>query len=158
MKKKPDQEDINSIFKSIKTIAVADMSEDPGSDSYALGTYFKKRGFDILPLSMASNRVAGMPCYASVLNIPINIKVDAVVIFKERAEIGSTVVEAVQRGVRVIWMQPNHDHKKAADYARSHKIRVVTGRCMMETYKASLQPGLVSAAAEKRPVHAKPAR
>ena len=158
MKNKSNQDELADVFKDIKTIAVADMSEDPGSDSYTLGTYFKKRGFDILPLSMASNRVAGMRCYTSIMTIPINIKVDAVVIFKNGAEISPTVVEAVQRGVNVIWMQPKHDHKKAADYARSHKIKVVTGCCMMETYKASVQPDRVSAAAGTHPVHAKPAR
>jgi len=158
MIKKTNQEDHASLFKAIKTIAVADMSEDPESESYTLGTYFKKRGFDILPLSMTSNKVAGMPCYTSVRTIPINIKVDAVVIFRERTEVSPIVVEAVQRGVDVIWMQPQHDNKKAADYARSHKIKVVTGCCMMETYKASLQPGQASSAAGTRPVHAKPAR
>lgn len=158
MKKKSNQEDIASVFKAIKTIAVADMSEDPESDSYTLGAYFKKRGFGVLPLSITSNKLAGMPCYTSIRTIPINIKVDAVVIFKDRAEVSPIVVEAVQRGVDVIWMQPKHDNKKAADYARSHKIKVVTGCCMMETYKASLQPGRASAAAGTRPVHAKPAR
>lgn len=156
--KESNQDDLASVFKAIKTIAVADMSDDPDSDSYSLGTYFKKRGFNILPLSVACSKVAGMPCYTSIMTIPINLKVDAVVIFKERRGIGPTVVEAVQRGVGVIWMQPDHEHKKAADYARSHKIRVVTGCCMMEAYKASLQPGRASAAAGKHPFHAKPAR
>jgi hypothetical protein len=61
--------------------------------------------------------------------------VDVVDIFRRSEDVPPIVVEAIQRGARVVWMQEGVIHQEAAEKAEKAGLKVVMDRCMKKEHQ-----------------------
>jgi predicted CoA-binding protein len=132
------EEEIKKIFSSSKTIAVIGISPREDRPSYIVASYLKLKGYRIIPVRPDGEWILGEQVYHSLLEIPKEIKVDVVDIFRRSEDVPPIVEEAVQRGAKVVWMQEGVIHKEAGEKAEKAGLKVVMDRCMKKEHQRLL--------------------
>jgi len=124
---------IGRIARDSKVIAVVGMSPNETRPSWGVARYLQAQGFRIIPVNPghAGDVLLGERVYGSLSEIPADISVDMVDIFRRSEAVPAIVDEAVEHlpGLKVIWMQLGVQHDEAAQRAREHDITVVQNRC-----------------------------
>ncbi|MGB9663174.1 MAG: CoA-binding protein [Moorellaceae bacterium] len=121
-------------FARISTIAVVGLSDKPDRPSYQVARYLQEQGYRIIPVNPGVAWVLGEKSYPSLKDIPPEISVDVVDIFRQPVAVPAVVEEAIQRGVKVIWMQEGISHPEAAARAREAGIEVIMDRCLKKEH------------------------
>lgn len=122
-------------FARISTIAVVGLSDKPDRPSYQVARYLQEQGYRIIPVNPGVARVLGEKSYPSLKDIPPEISVDVVDIFRQPEAVPAVVEEAIERGVKVIWMQEGISHPEAAARAREAGIEVIMDRCLKKEHR-----------------------
>jgi hypothetical protein len=130
-----DEHDVaEQILRSFRRVAVVGISDNPDRPSFGVASYLRAAGFEIVPVNPNLSTWEGLPCYASLRDIPASIEV--VDIFR-RAELVEPVVDdAIAIGARAVWMQDGVINPAAAAKARAAGLLVVMDRCMMRDHRA----------------------
>jgi thioredoxin len=130
------------VLKKYKVIAVVGLSKDPSKDSYVVANYLKEKGYKIIPINPFANEILGEKCYASLLDMPEEMKqiIDVVDIFRPPQEVPLIVEHAIQLKrtygkPHVVWMQIGIRNEEAALRARNAGLTVIMDRCMMMEHK-----------------------
>lgn len=123
------------IISESKVVAVVGLSDKPGRPSYGVAEYLKDNGFTIIPVNPNIEEVFGLKSYPSLLDIPKDIHIDVVDIFRRPKYVPDIVDEAIKIGAKAIWMQEGVSHPDAAEKAREHGLDVVQDVCMMKTHR-----------------------
>jgi uncharacterized protein len=116
------------ILETYKRIAMVGLSSNPFRPSHFAAIYMIAHGYDVTPVNPRETEVLGRTCYASLRDVPGPIEI--VDIFREPAAVPDIVEEAIERGVKVIWMQLGVIHEAAARRAREAGLEVVMDRCV----------------------------
>ncbi|MEA3384349.1 MAG: CoA-binding protein [Campylobacterota bacterium] len=125
-----NKDEIKSIFEETKTIAIIGCSPKPDKDSNRVAVYLKNAGFTIIPVYPKEDVILGEKVYKSLTDIPSDIKVDMVDIFRKPDVIASVVDEAIKRGgVKCIWTQLGLVNNEAAKKALDAGFKVVQSHC-----------------------------
>lgn len=124
-------EEIKTVLQTAKTVAVVGLSDNPERESYQVAAYLKAQGYRIIPVNPNVHEVLGERAYPTLADIPKDIQVDVVDIFRRPEFIPEIVEQAIARGAKVVWMQKGLAHNAAADKARAAGLSVVMDRCMM---------------------------
>jgi hypothetical protein len=132
----PTPEEIKDILRRHRVVAVVGLSADPGRDSYRVAQFLMQQGFEVIPVNPNHPEILGKKSYPGLLDIPSEIGVEIVDIFRKPDAVPQIVDEAIQIGAKVIWMQEGIVHNAAADKARAAGLKVVMSRCMMKEYSA----------------------
>ena len=125
----PSQEELRSILKRSKTIAVVGLSDKPDRESYMVAKEMQKRGYRIIPVNPKLTESLGEKAYAKLADIPD--PVDIVDIFRRSDALPGVVQEAVQISAPVIWVQQGIYSEEAAEIAESNGKTMVMDRCIM---------------------------
>lgn len=128
-------EEIKAILETAKTIAVVGLSDNPQRESYQVAAYLKAQGYRIIPVNPTVQEVLGERAYPTLADIPKEVQVDVVDIFRRPEFIPEIVDQAIARGAKVVWMQKGLAHNAAADKARAAGLSVVMDRCMMVEHR-----------------------
>jgi hypothetical protein len=128
-------EEIRNILSSSKIVAVVGISPKEDRPSYLVASYLKSKGYRVLPVRPDGDSVLAEKVYHSLSEIPEEIKIDVVDIFRKPEDVLPIVEEAVQRGARVIWMQEGIVNEEAASKAQKAGLRVVMDRCMKKDHQ-----------------------
>lgn len=123
-------DDIRSILKTVKTIAVVGWSPKPDRASHSVAAFLKRRGYRVIPVNpgFAGEQALGEVVHSSLGSI--GIPVDMVDIFRRSSEVGPVVDEALRLpGLKAVWMQLGVINDAAADKARAAGVQVVMDRC-----------------------------
>jgi predicted CoA-binding protein len=131
-------EEINEILRNAKTIAVIGISPKEDRPSHIVASYLKSKGYQIIPVRPDGEEILGEKVYQTLSEIPKEIGVDVVDIFRRSEDVPPIVVEAIQRGVRVVWMQEGVIHQEAAGKAEKAGLKVVMDRCMKKEHQRLL--------------------
>jgi len=131
-------EEIKSILKKYKTIAVVGLSTNPTKDSHKVAKYLKTKGYRIIPVNPFADVILGEKCYESLLDVPETIEI--VDIFRPAKDVPPIVDQAVELkrklgNPRVVWMQLGIVNEAAAKEARNAGLTVVMDKCMMVEHK-----------------------
>jgi predicted CoA-binding protein len=132
-----DQREIEQILKEHKNIAIVGLSRNTEKDSYRVGAYLKKHGFQIIPVNPLAEEVLGEKSYRSLLDVPVEIKViDIVDIFRRSEDVPPIVEQAIALKAKhgkpnVVWMQLGITNEKAAKAAEKAGLAVVMNKCIM---------------------------
>lgn len=150
-------EQLKAILRGTKTVAVVGVSTNPVKASYFVARYLHYRGYRIIPVNPghAGKTLFGEKIIASLADIPDEIRVDMVDIFRRPEHVPAIVDEALANllpGLQTIWMQFGIRHEEAAEKARSAGLNVVQDRCPKIEYqrlfgelrKAGFNTGIVS--------------
>jgi predicted CoA-binding protein len=121
--------EIRSILKDSKTIAVVGMSPNPERISHQIGLYLQKAGYNVIPVYPGVDKVAGIPAYSNLEEIPQ--PVDIVNVFRRSEFVMDVAQSAVDVKAKAIWMQEGVINHAASEYASNHGVEVIMDRCIM---------------------------
>jgi predicted CoA-binding protein len=130
----PDDAELGTILDEMRTIAVVGLSANPERPSHRVASYLKRRGFRIVPVNPNEREVLGEPAVASLRDLPPDVRVDVVDVFRRAEETVAVARDAVAAGARVLWLQEGIVNEEAANVAREGGLRVVMDRCLMQTH------------------------
>jgi len=130
----PTSKEMETILRTCKTIAVVGLSPKESRDSNKVARYLMEQGYDVVPINPGQKEILGRTCYQSLKNIPF--QVDMADLFLNPTRVPDVVDQAIDIGVRAIWMQLGVIHNEAAEKARQAGIHVVMNRCIMVEHKS----------------------
>jgi predicted CoA-binding protein len=131
-------EELKDVLSTCKTVAVVGISPKEDRPSYIVASYLKKKGYRIIPVRPDGDYILGEKVYPNLIEIPKEIEVDIVDIFRRSEDVPLIVEEAIQRRAKVIWMQEGVIHKEAGAEAEKAGIKVVMDRCMKKEHQRLL--------------------
>ncbi|MEO9365286.1 MULTISPECIES: CoA-binding protein [Candidatus Nitrosocaldus] len=127
-------DEIKSIL-SLKNIAVVGISRDPNKDAHIVPRYLMENGYNIIPVNPSADQILGRKAYKSLKDVPDDVRIDLVDVFRPSDQVLPIVKEAIEKGVKAIWLQLGIYNREAVEEARRHGIKVVYNRCMMQEHK-----------------------
>ena len=129
-------DDIKNIFKSVKTIAVVGLSPDPSKDSNHVAEYLQQAGYKIIPIYPKNEIILGEQAYPSLTDVPANIQIDMVDIFRKPEALDAIADACIARGgIKVFWAQKGIVNNAAAERARAAGMTVVQNKCTMVEHR-----------------------
>lgn len=93
-----------------KTIAMLGASEKPDRDSNRIFSYLLSQGYQVIPINPTASEVANQKAYKSLLEIPKNIKIDMVNVFRKKEALTEVFEEISQINVKFVWLQLGLEH------------------------------------------------
>jgi len=125
-----NKDEIKEILADTKIIAVVGCSPKPDKASHQVAKYLKDAGYKIIPIYPKEDIILGEKVYRSLEEIPEDIKIDMIDIFRKPDVIGLVVDSALQRGdVKYIWTQLGLVNNEAAQKASDAGLKVVQNHC-----------------------------
>jgi predicted CoA-binding protein len=129
------EEEIKEILTKCKNVAVVGISPKEDRPSYGVASYLQSKGYRIIPVRPDGDTLLGEKVYPSLTQIPKEIEIDVVDIFRRSEDVPPIVEEAIRRGAKVVWMQEGIVHEEAAARARQAGLKVVMDRCMKKDHQ-----------------------
>lgn len=116
------------LLQQHRSVAMVGASANPLRPSHFVATYLLNRGYDLIPVNPAEDRILQRRCYPSLRAIdrPVGI----VNIFRSPEHVPEIVEDAVAIGAKAVWMQFGVIHAEAARRALDAGLEVVMDRCM----------------------------
>jgi predicted CoA-binding protein len=122
--------EIKQILEETKTIAVIGCSPNPAKASNIVANYLKNAGYNMIPIYPKEEEILGEKVYRSLSEVPLEIKIDMVDIFRKPAVISSVVEEVLERGnIECVWTQLGLVNNTAAQKALDAGLKVVQNKC-----------------------------
>jgi predicted CoA-binding protein len=130
---------LKSVLTATRVIAVVGVSANPVRPSYFVARYLGLKGFRVIPVNpgLAGQELFGERVYGTLAEIPPEVPVDMVDIFRRSDAVPGIVAEAMAHlpALRTIWMQLGVEHAEAADKAGAAGLTVVQNRCPKIEYQ-----------------------
>jgi len=130
---------LRQVLAKPKTIACVGVSMNSVRPSYFVARYLSLKGFRVIPINPghAGKTLFGEEIRASLTDIPADISIDIVDIFRRSDQVGPIVDEALaaQPNIQTIWMQIGVINQQAADIARAAGKTVIMNRCPKIEYQ-----------------------
>lgn len=127
---------LRQILQQTRVIAVVGLSNNPARPSYGVTRYMQAQGYTIVPINPELSEVFGERAYPDLLSVPFAI--DLVDVFRRSELVGPHVDEAIQKGVKTVWMQLGVRNEQAAQRAREAGLDVVMDRCILVEHRRLL--------------------
>lgn len=114
---------VKEMISKSHIIAIVGLSSNPDRPSHQVATYLKEQGYRVIPVNPAIAEVLGEKSYPDLKSITEPI--DLVNIFRRSEAVLPVVAEAIEVGVKFIWMQDGVINQQAADKAMASGLQVV---------------------------------
>ncbi len=114
---------VDEQLQNSKTIAVVGLSGDPDRISFRVTRYMQEQGYRIIPVNPMIQEVLGEKSYPDLKSVPEPI--DMVNIFRRSELVPPVVDQAIEVGVRYIWMQDGVINPESAAKAEAAGIPVI---------------------------------
>lgn len=123
---------MSDIFKFLKkdnVIAVVGASNNP--EKYGAKVYkaLKDADYEVIPVNPNHDTIQGDKAYKSLKEIPG--KVDCVSIITPPEVTEWVVVDAKDKGVEFVWMQPGAESREAIEFCKENNIAVIYDNCVL---------------------------
>ena len=128
----PEDRELRALLGEVHTIAVVGLSSSPGRPSFAVARYLADHGYRIVPVNPNETEVLGEPAYATLLEIPPDIAIDVVDVFRRASETPEVARQAVAIGAKVLWLQEGIVSEEAAEIASAGGMDVIMGVCIKQ--------------------------
>lgn len=123
--------DIKEVLENAKTIAIVGLSEKDGRTSNRIGKYLQNAAkYRVIPVNPTVDEIFGEKSYKSLLDIPSEIKIDIVNVFRRSEHLEEVAREAAQRGCGAFWAQLGISDETAAKILDEANIPYVMNRCI----------------------------
>ena len=129
---------IKKILEEAKTIAVVGLASSPLRPSYGVSAYMQQQGYRIIPVNPSIPESLGEKSYASLRDIPKDIKIDIVDVFRRPDAVPEIVDEVIALKLPVLWLQETVVHEEAAEKARKAGVFVVMDQCILKDHRRLL--------------------
>lgn len=121
-------EKIREILGNVKKIAVVGLSPKEERPSNIVARYLVKQGYSITPVNPGQKEILGEKCYGSLMDIPHDI--DMADLFLNSERVSAAVDQAIEKNIKVIWMQLGVFHREACEKALKAGVTLVVDRCV----------------------------
>ena len=126
----PEDRELRALLGEVHTIAVVGLSSRPGRPSFDVATYLADHGYRIVPVNPNETEVLGEPAYGSLREIPRDLVIDVVDVFRRASETPEVARQAVAIGAKVLWLQEGIVSEEAAAIASAGGLEVIMGVCI----------------------------
>jgi uncharacterized protein len=132
MRFKKTDDELRSLLRACRTIAVIGLSDNPLRPSYITARYMQAQGYRIVPVNPKGGVILGEPCFASLRDIPL--PVDMVNVFRRSEDVLPVAQEVVQLADQLhatcFWQQQRIDNEEAAALVERAGIHSVMDCCV----------------------------
>ena len=138
-----DDEYLQDILSSIKTIAMVGASPDKTKFSYGVLRVLSETGYDMIPVNPRPNlkEIRNLSVYPSLKSI--DRPVDMVEVFRKSEDLYKITEEAIAINAKVLWAQIGVIDHDAAKLAEEAGLKVVMNRCpKIELFRPFWKPRL----------------
>ncbi|MBN1693288.1 MAG: CoA-binding protein [Dehalococcoidales bacterium] len=122
-------QDLIKEFMAQKKFAVIGATDNPEKYGNQIIKNLKKRGYKIYPVNPRLKEVEGLPCYASLAEIPV--KADVVDFVVPPGVTEEILKQCKELGFKRIWLQPGSESEAAISYCNENNMKVVHSVCVM---------------------------
>ena len=126
----PSDEELRSILGDARTIAVVGLSSNPDRPSYEVAEFLQDRGYRIVPINPNETEVLGERAYASLPEVPEEVSIDVVDVFRRAEQTPEVAEHAVARGAKVLWLQEGIANEDARRIGEEAGLTVIMGVCI----------------------------
>lgn len=121
--------EIAQVLRETRTIALIGASDNPSRTSFRIMEYLQDQGYRVIPVNprLEGKEVHGEMVFARIGDIPHPIQMADFFINADR--VGPLVDEAIEAGVKTVWMQLGVIDDAAAERAEAAGLNVVMDRC-----------------------------
>ena len=134
---------LQSILKSVKTIAMVGASPDKTKFSYGVLRVLHETGYDMIPVNPKPEitEIRNLKVYPNLASI--DRPVDMVEVFRKPEDLYGVAEEAISIGAKVLWGQIGVINHEAARLAEEAGLKVVMDRCpKIELFRPFWKPRL----------------
>ena len=134
---------LQSILKSVKTIAMVGASPDKTKFSYGVLRVLHETGYDMIPVNPRPEitEIRNLKVYPNLA--AIDRPVDMVEVFRKPEDLYGVAEEAISIGAKVLWGQIGVINYDAARLAEEAGLKVVMNRCpKIELFRPFWKPKL----------------
>jgi predicted CoA-binding protein len=136
----PSDAELRAILGDAETIAVVGLSSKPHRDSFEVAEFLQDRGYRIVPVNPNETGVLGEPAYPSLLEVPDDVRIDVVDVFRRAEHTPPLAEQAVARGARMLWLQDGIVSEEARRIAEDAGMTVVMDDCIKRAVRRLLPP------------------
>jgi hypothetical protein len=136
----PSDAELRAILGEAETIAVVGLSSRPDRDSYDVAEFLQDRGYRIVPINPKETGVLGEPAYPSLVEVPDDVRIDVVDVFRRAEDTPLIAEQAVARGAKMLWLQDGIVSEEARRIAEDAGMTVVMDDCIKRTVRRLLPP------------------
>jgi predicted CoA-binding protein len=126
----PSDRELRSILGDSKTIAVVGLSSNPHRASNEVAEFLQSKGYRIVPVNPKETEVLGERAYPSLLDVPEEIRIDVVDVFRRAEHTPEIADQAVARGAKVLWLQEGIANDDARRIGEDAGLTVIMGLCI----------------------------
>ena len=122
--------ELRALLGEARTVAVVGLSGRPGRPSLAVARYLQEHGYRIVPVNPNETEVLGERAYPSLHDLPPDISIDVVDVFRRAERTPEVARQAVAIGAKVLWLQEDIVSEEAASIAAAGGLDVIMGVCI----------------------------
>jgi len=137
----PPDPELRALLGAAQTIAVVGLSSKPGRPSFEVASYLQEHGYRIVPVNPNETAVLGEPAFASLPDVPEDMAIDVVVVFRRTEHAPEVARQAVVRGAHVLWLQEGIVSDEAAEVATAGGLDVIMGVCIKHVRERLMEEG-----------------
>jgi uncharacterized protein len=131
----PTDQELRSILDDARTIAVVGLSSNPERDSHSVAGYLQRKGYRIIPVNPNETEVLGERAFPTLRDIPTEIHVDVVDVFRRAEYTPDVARDAAAVGARSLWLQLGIVNEEAARIASEAGLGVVMDACIRTVHR-----------------------
>ena len=126
----PEDRELRALLGEAHTIAVVGLSSKPGRPSLEVARYLQEHGYRIVPVNPRETEVLGEHAYPSLRDLPADLAIDVVDVFRRAEETPEVARDAVAIGAKVLWLQEGIVNEEAYRVADAAGLEVIMGVCI----------------------------
>ena len=132
----PSNDEIKTILKAAKTLAVVGLSPKANRPSHSVSNAMQGFGYRISPVRPAVDEVLGEKAYPDLESIPeeLRAQIDIVDVFRAPDKITPIIDACIELRVPVVWLQDGVVNNEEAIRAQDAGITVIMDRCVYRDY------------------------
>jgi uncharacterized protein len=115
-------------FLKGKRIALAGTSRNPKKFGYMAFKNLKDKGYNIVPINPNTDKIDDVDCYKSVSDLPPDI--ESLLIMTPKTYSDQTLREAIQKGIKNIWVQQMSETKETLKIAEEYQREIISKKCI----------------------------
>ncbi len=138
----PEDSEIKKILTDARIIALVGASSSQIRPAHGIMRMLLSEGYTVIPVNPREQDVLGQKCYPSLSDIPKDIKIDIVNVFRRAETTPPLAAEAVGIGAKTFWLQLGIMNEEAAEIAKKGGLTVIMNRCIAVDHRNFRVPSI----------------
>jgi uncharacterized protein len=124
----PSREEIGTILKKAKRIAVVGLSDNPDRTSYMVSKAMQNAGYEIIPVNPTVDSVLGAKAVGSLKEIEGHV--DIVNVFRQSQYLPEVAKDFAEIDADIFWAQQGLENEDAYQFLKEKGYTVIMDRCI----------------------------